>query len=237
MDSSHRRPLLTQSEEQVKAEFQGISSVPFSDIGIRRHGRLPHWEKECGLYFVTFRTYDSLPKDVFKNAPPSLFHGRRGLRQREIEQLLDRGTGSPLFADPRCASLVAESLRGASAKYRLIAWCVMPNHIHFIARLLPGVTLADVMHSLKSFTAKRINKLLSRTGPVWQREYYDRLIRDADEFRRAVTYVVKNPEKAGLKNWIWVEDLSGMEQNERERDAPATVGETPTPLDSFRRNE
>lgn len=85
----------------------------------------------------------------------------------------------------------------------------MPNHVHFVARLLPGATLAQVMHSLKSFTAKRINKLLSRTGPVWQREYYDRLIRDSDELQRAINYVINNPSGAGLIGWKWVEDLSG----------------------------
>jgi REP element-mobilizing transposase RayT len=123
--------------------------------------------------------------------------------------------------DSRCAEIVANALRDLDGKrYRLIAWCVMPNHVHFVARLLPGATLSQVLHSLKSFTAKRINAVLKRSGPVWQREYYDRLVRDADELARARSYVIRNPEKVGFMNWRWFED--------RAQDAPETAGETPT---------
>jgi putative DNA methylase len=59
------------------------------------------------------------------------------------------------------------------------------------------------MHSLKSFTANRANRLLGRHGPFWQREYYDRLIRNEEELDRALRYVIHNPEKAGLENWPW----------------------------------
>jgi hypothetical protein len=53
---------------------------------------------------------------------------------------------------------------------------------------------------------------LLREGPTrfspakafWQREYYDRLIRDGDELKRALRYAVMNPERAGLKGWRWV---------------------------------
>jgi hypothetical protein len=84
------------------------------------------------------------------------------------------------------------------------------------------VTLSKVMHSLKSFTAKRINSVLKRSGSIWQREYYDRLIRDSNELSRAISYVVRNPEKAGLSNWKWVEN--------RAQDAPETAGGSPALL-------
>lgn len=142
------------------------------------------------------------------------------LRQKQFEELLDRGVGSCPFADPRCANAVADALRSLDGqRYRLIAWCVMPNHVHVVARLLPGVTLSEVMHSLKSFSAKRVNAILKRGGALWQREYYDRLIRDSDELQRATSYVARNPERAGLKDWKWVEC--------RAQDSPGTAGETP----------
>jgi hypothetical protein len=47
-------------------------------------------------------------------------------------------------------------------------------------------------------------EILGRRGAFWQREYYDRLIRNGDELERAVRYVVRNPERAGLKGWRWV---------------------------------
>jgi putative DNA methylase len=48
------------------------------------------------------------------------------------------------------------------------------------------------------------NRVLGRTGSFWQREYFDRLIRDENELERAVEYVVNNPAHAGLKDWTWV---------------------------------
>jgi putative transposase len=214
-----------QTEDTIKASFHGVSPVRFSSISIRHRGRLPHWNRECGLYFVTFRTSDSLPKQRLNQLRAELrLAGKPDrIRQKQFEDLIDRGAGLCLMKDPRCAEVVADTLHEFDGKhYRLLAWCVMPNHVHLVARLLPGVTLSKVMHSLKSFTAKRINSVLKRSGSIWQREYYDRLIRDSNELSRAINYVVRNPEKAGLSNWKWVEN--------RAQDAPETAGGSPALL-------
>jgi putative transposase len=211
-----------QTEQDVKAAFQGVAPTRFSSISIRHRGRLPHWNKECGLYFVTFRTVDSLPKKRLEELAVELRRskGSDRIRSKQFEELLDRGAGNCPMKDARCAEIVADTLRIFDGKkYRLLAWCVMPNHVHFIARLLPGASLSQVLHSLKSFTAKRINEALKSTGSVWQREYYDRLIRDADELTHAFSYVVRNPEKAGLLNWRWVENRAQV--------APETAGGAP----------
>jgi len=101
--------------------------------------------------------------------------------------------------------IVANSIQHLNGKdYRLIAWVVMPNHVHLVFKMLPDRSLSKAMHSLKSFTAKESNRLLGRTGLFWQREYYDRLIRNDAELERAVHYVRSNPEMAGLANWKWV---------------------------------
>ena len=80
----------------------------------------------------------------------------------------------------------------------------MPNHVHVVMRLRPGRRLAEIVHSWKSFTAKECNRVLSRNGPFWQREYYDHLVRDAAELDRLIDYVVQNPVRANLKGWKWV---------------------------------
>lgn len=54
------------------------------------------------------------------------------------------------------------------------------------------------MHSLKSYTANKCNKTLERNGSFWQREYFDRLIRDQNDLAQKVKYVLNNPVKAGL---------------------------------------
>ena len=128
------------------------------------------------------------------------------------------GAGSCLLARPQIARLVADAIRHFDAsRYRLLAWCVMPNHVHVVLRLLPGQELAAVVHSWKSYTAKQINQILRRSGSLWGREYYDHLIRDKGQLDRIIRYVINNPIKAGLKDWTWVWG----------QDAPTTAGETP----------
>lgn len=53
-------------------------------------------------------------------------------------------------------------------------------------------------------TSKEANRSLDRTGAFWQREYYDRLVRDEQELERAIEYVRANPENAGLSGWKWL---------------------------------
>jgi REP element-mobilizing transposase RayT len=90
------------------------------------------------------------------------------------------------------------------SRYRLFAWSVMPNHVHVLFQTVGEIPLAEILHSWKSYSAKMGNRILGRGGEFWQREYYDRLIRNQDEFDRALRYVAENPEKAGLKDWPWV---------------------------------
>jgi len=183
---------------------------------------MPHWEKELGLYFITFHLADSLPRPVLekmverqrileaaKRCGAHLLPGQKVLiseySPKEIEEYMDRGIGACPLRDPRIAELVANSLRlWHGTRYRLVAWCVMPNHVHVICRLLPGQELAAVLRSWKTYTARMANRILGRSGQFWQREYYDRLIREEGEFDRAVEYVLSNPERAGLKGWRWV---------------------------------
>jgi len=80
----------------------------------------------------------------------------------------------------------------------------MPNHLHVVFRLFPGRDLAKVVGAWKSYTAREANRILGRNGAFWQREYYDRLIREEGEFDRAVQYVLNNPVRAGLLDWPWV---------------------------------
>ena len=105
--------------------------------------------------------------------------------------------------DPRVAQVVAEALTHFDEqRYRLLAWCVMPNHVHVVFE--PEERLDKTLHSWKSFTAKAANKILARSGDFWQEEYFDRTIRNASEFAQTVRYVEDNPTKACLHGWQWV---------------------------------
>ena len=184
------------------------------EVTIRNRGRLPHWEMESGWYFVTFRLCDSLPKSVLEELEEESKRTRLAKKHdsellRLIEKYLDRGSGECWLRRPDIASIVANAISDLDGnKYRLLAWAVMPNHVHLIFRLLPGHSLAETLHSLKSFTSKKANSVLRRSGSFWQREYYDHLLRGEGSLDKAVRYILTNPERAGLKNWKWVGDLT-----------------------------
>lgn len=204
------------------AKLLGAVEPRYGEVHIRNRGRLPHWEKESGLYFITFRLADSLPPPILEKIAErhrileaARTSGARLLPEqkaelaeyspRQMEAFYDRGFGSCALADQRVAGAVAAALRFRDGKhYRLLAWCIMPNHVHVVARLLPGADLATVLKSWKQFSSRTANQVLGQKGRFWQREYYDRLIRNEEEYCRAIRYVVENPLKAGLKNWPWV---------------------------------
>jgi len=88
-------------------------------------------------------------------------------------------------------------------KIRLHLVCVMPDHVHALIEPLeetPGVyhDLSKVLHSIKSFTAHEINKMMRRSGPLWEEESWDRIIRDEKDYYEKWQYIVNNPVKAGL---------------------------------------
>jgi len=214
-DSSRR---FGKSERSLHGDMQ----PHFGEVLIRQRGRLPHWEKEAGLYFVTFHLADSLPHqasariierhrvlEAANQMGASLSPAQRVLVARyspkQIEEYFDRGFGSCYLRNPQIGELVVNALYFWHGKrYRLVAWCVMPNRVHVIFRLLPGHALPDVVRSWKSFTARAANRILGRAGTFWQREYYDRLIRKDGELERAIRYVLDNPKRAGLTGWKWV---------------------------------
>lgn len=166
-------------------------------IELSRRRNLPHWQSDQGTYFVTFRLFDSLPADLAR-----IRGGKR------VEEALDRGLGSAHLARPEIGNLVFSALRHFDGqRYTLHSACVMPNHVHAVFRTAPRVALSDVTHSWKGFTAVHANRILKRRGMFWQRESFDRLLRDEHEFARANAYVVANPEKAGLREWKWVAEF------------------------------
>jgi putative transposase len=163
---------------------------------------LPHFDAGEIVQFITFRLHDSLPQsqldvlsDELKNAP-----GNNARHQDErIQELLDQGAGSCLLKQPQCAEIVQSALLYLDGRrYDLRAWVVMPNHVHFLARFEVGQSLSKALHSLKSFTAHEIRKLHPSVESVWQKESFDRFIRNDDHYHRTVAYIHSNPVSAKL---------------------------------------
>ena len=166
-------------------------------------GYLPHWEAGEVVQSITFRLADSLPmialerlRDDLKRMPED----DRTLKRRiRIEEALDRGRGSAALSTPDIGEMVENALLHFDAeRYRLHAWCIMPNHVYALTTPLADWTLSEIMHSWKSFTSKKANVLLGKRGSFWAPEYYDRAIRDAVHYANAVDYIATNPVKAKL---------------------------------------
>jgi putative DNA methylase len=112
---------------------------------------------------------------------------------------LDRGQGSAALSDPAVGEVVEGALlHFDAARYRLHAWCIMPNHVRALITPLADWTLSQITHSWKSFTSKRANTLLESQGAFWAPEYYDRAIRDNTHYATIVEYIAMNPVKARL---------------------------------------
>jgi REP element-mobilizing transposase RayT len=160
-------------------------------------GYLPHFDQPDTIQMITFRLADSLPSHLLLTWQQGLHDDAE--QRRRIEAYLDAGHGSCCLRDARVAKLVEGALLYFDGQhYHLLAWVVMPNHVHVLIEMAPGHRLPDIVHSWKSFTAKAANRILGRSGALWQPEYFDRYIRNPDHFDRAVHYIHENPVKAGL---------------------------------------
>ena len=164
-------------------------------------GYLPHFEGGAIPQFITFRLADSLPRSVFRTLKFQL--DTRQITESEyaytLDLYLDRSRGECLLKDRRIAMIVRDSLAFlAESRFELHAWVIMPNHVHLLITPLGGNSLTGIMHSLKSFTAHKANKVLCRSGSFWSKEYFDRFIRNAEHFAKTMRYIEMNPVKAGL---------------------------------------
>ena len=169
-------------------------------------GYLPHCDTPGLLQAVTFRLADSLPAEALLNLQQEATNDVE--KRKRIEALLDSGYGACWLKQPEIAGIVENSLlHGDGQAYRLLAWCVMPNHVHGLIETCDGSPLSGVLHSWKSFTAKAINLYLNHSGTVWMPDYFDRYIRDDHHLAATIAYIHANPVKAGLvKNegeWLY----------------------------------
>ena len=172
-------------------------------------GYLPHFDSAYVIQMVTYRLADSLPADVvecLKSEYPDA--ARNPSFRKKIEEFIDAGHGACWLRRPDVAQVVLDSwLRFDQVRYLLHAWVIMPNHVHVLLQTIEPHSLSSVVQGWKAFTARRINEILGRQGAFWQREYWDRFIRDEEHYLSAIAYMHENPVKAGLvsqaEEWKW----------------------------------
>lgn len=183
----------------------------FPKEGWHSRGYLPHCEAR-NFQFITFRLYDSVPKEVILKWKEQVAHENDIEQTNKLLRLLDQyedaGKGSCYLKDERIAKLVQEALLFHDGKrYRLLSWCIMPNHVHVLILKYDGITMSSILHSWRSFTSHKANEILGRSGTFWMKDYFDRFIRDESHLNATIRYIEHNPVKAGLANtpedWLW----------------------------------
>jgi REP element-mobilizing transposase RayT len=182
--------------------LSGASPESFAEIRYSKR-RLPHFERPWAKYAVAFSTYQRRP-------------------------LMDKGRDIVLQS----------ALHGHDRlHYELYVACVMPDHVHLLFEPQikePGPdgetvfwSLAEILQGIKSSTAHRINKLRGATGPVWERESFDRLVRSESDLEEKFSYICRNPWDSNVVDqnedypWLWTQELSSAGAPKTAREARA----------------
>jgi len=178
-------------------------SRPHPPRGFHSRGYLPHCDETGRIQFISFRLHDSMPVQTVERWKRELARSprirRREILRRRIEAYIDSGSGSCLLTDARIAELVENTLiRGDSREYDLLAWCVMPNHVHTLIAPFPDRSLTTIVGSWKSYTAHEANRILGRQGRFWFADYFDVYMRSTAHLEDTISYIEHNPVAARL---------------------------------------
>lgn len=189
--------------------------------------RLPHWSQPGAITFITWRTEDSMPKDVLDqwfldrnrllkshgiDPTASDWHNRvLAIKNPQLRDSLHRlwnrwhdaldvGPGACVIRRQELANVVADSLRHFDdQRYILLDFVVMPNHVHLVSAFPHEKAMLAQCESWKHFSAVQINRRLGRKGRFWQQDAFDHLVRSEEQFWYLRDYIANNPRKAGLR--------------------------------------
>ncbi len=158
----------------------------------RKPNHLPEYDySQNGAYFVTICTGDK--QNLFWNTV-----GADIIRQQmEDEEFV---LHLPLSEYGRIAEQGILNIPQCYPSVTVEKYCIMPNHIHMIlsfshdcGRLIAAPTLSRVVGQMKRWVSKQIG------AGIWQKSYYERVIRNGTEYEEIWQYIQENPLKYLLK--------------------------------------
>lgn len=189
-------------------------------------GSRPHWAQASTITFVTFRTHDSIPRQVIVRwehekqewmrrrghkadqhwsttlsqlAPEDQQTFRRHF-SRCREDILDNGRGEYLLRRPEIAQIVGESLLYFDGdRYHMGDFVVMPNHVHLLVSFPEPESMRKQFDSWLRYTGTQIHRFTRKRGAFWQQEPFDHLVRSVEQYEYLRSYIANNPRKAGLR--------------------------------------
>ena len=188
---------------------------------------LPHWAQAGTVCFITWRTADSLPREVVQRFARERAEILREFHieadddwKKQVAQLpsrerrrvqwslfcawdaqLDAAAGECVLARPELSKIVAESLLHFDGdRYVLTDYVVMPNHVHVLVAFHDEDGLLSQCTSWKRYTGSHIQEAMGRHGEFWQVEQFDHLVRSEEQFEHYQRYIAENGEKSGLSD-------------------------------------
>jgi superfamily II DNA or RNA helicase/REP element-mobilizing transposase RayT len=166
--------------------------------------RLPHFERPWAIYAVTI------------------------------------GTTRRRCLSPQARTIVLTALlHFHNRRYELFAACVMSDHLHLLIQPWPKQNdnkenvvfwpLSELLHSIKSFSAHKINQLEKKSGSVWEKERFDRYVRSDRDLEEKFHYILRNPWNSGVVGqnedypWVWTQDDEARKESAFRRDAETST--------------
>jgi putative transposase len=106
----------------------------------------------------------------------------------------------PLLVPP-AREVIIGALRWSRDQGRLwlLGYTIMDDHFHTLFMLREGYSLSKLLDSLKTFTAREINRQRGQAGEFWQEGFHDHAIRDAGDFNHHLNYIHENPVR---REWV-----------------------------------
>ncbi len=176
--------------------------------GWHERGYLPHRDSPGLIQFITWHLADAFPAALRSEWSALLRIEQERERRSQLESYLDKGCGAAWLKRSEVAAACEQCIRKFDGeRYKLCAWCLMPNHVHILV-LVTTTPMSDFVKSWKGGSARECNLLLGRTGKeFWADDFWDTYMRDTEHERNARNYIENNPVKAGLvmhkKDWPW----------------------------------
>ncbi len=198
---------------------------------------LPHLFDIHKPVFITFRLKFTLPQSIIDELTKRKIEWQKTydalddkdksaeLKKKDVKHfhwfdiLIAKSQETPkVLSNHEAATHVSDALHfHDDDRYELIAYCIMPNHVHVVIcpKQKPDgdvFPLSKITYSWKRYSATKINKTLNLQGSLWQAESYDHLIKDENELYKVMEYVINNPVEAGLvEQWnewksTWIKD-------------------------------
>lgn len=220
---------------------------------------LPHWAQDGCVVFITWRMADSLPTEVLTTwrtqraawladhqidpqipGWKKLLHELSPAEVAEFHEtfteawhtLLDQGHGSCALRNPKCATLVRDSLLHFDGiRYQMHTFVIMPNHLHLLVTFPDRQSMLAQCESWKRFTGTQLNRHLGTTGRFWQQDAFDHLVRHQAQYHRLLRYLAENPTRARLKpdEYILYNANDSSHHSPSDEISPHPLGESKSP--------